>query len=71
MTNRPCIKIAPGIYTHLSPETLADLRAAIKRAYPTNTNASRRRTYVTLACQPEAARRFMARVDELLGEEKA
>lgn len=55
-------KVANGIYSYLSPATLKELRRCLSIAYPNN-KPKQKRDYVTLACQPEAAKRFMTHPD--------
>jgi hypothetical protein len=61
--NAITVKVAPGIYSYLSPAQLKELKRCISIAYPQYSAADRRRQYVTLACQPEAAKRFVSHPD--------
>ena len=63
----PVTKVATGIYSFLSPEDLANLRDAIRYAYPTADRNRRRQLLVTNACQPQAAYRLI----ELVARERA
>ena len=49
--------IGNGIYSHLSPRQLKELRRCIDLAFP---EFNREGQYIRLACQPEAAKRFMS-----------
>ena len=51
-------KVADGIYSLLSPAQLKELKRCIAIAY--RDEAKQKREYVTLACQPKAAERFMS-----------
>ena len=61
--NAPIVKVAPDTYSYLSPAQLKELRRCIAIAYPQYSKADRKRQYVTLACQPEAAKRFVLHPD--------
>ena len=61
--NETTVKVADGIYSYLSPAMLKELRRCIGIAYPHYSKADRNRQYVTLACQPEAAKRFINHPD--------
>ena len=50
-------EVAPGMFTYLSPAQLKELRRCLAIAYPNN-KAKQKREYVTLALQPNAAKRF-------------
>jgi hypothetical protein len=61
--NTPVIKVAPHTYSYLSSAQLRELRRCIRIAYPQYSDEYRRRQYVTLACQPDAAARFVTHPD--------
>jgi len=63
------IKVAPGIYSFLSAEDLLRIRRAIQSAYPHQNREQKRRTYVTLACQPAAALKFIDNVNRINKED--
>ena len=54
----PIVRVAPGIYSYLSPAALKELKRCLAIAYPRSTS-QQKREYVTLACQPTAAARFV------------
>ena len=55
-------KVAPDTYSYLSPAALKELKRCLSIAYPTD-KAKQKRDYVTLACQPTAAARFVKHLD--------
>lgn len=58
--NAPTTKVDESTYSYLSPKQLKELRRCLWIAYPHYTAANHKLAYVNLACQPEAAKRFMA-----------
>ena len=55
-------KVGPHTYSYLSPAELKELKRCLAIAYRNNP-AQQKRDYVTLACQPEAAARFVQHPD--------
>ena len=55
----PTIKIAAGIYSFLTRDELTELRRCVGLAYPTLSAADRNSRFITLACQPNAAAKFV------------
>ena len=54
-------KVAPDTYSYLSPAQLKELKRCVAIAYRGKDN--QKRQYVTLACQPNAAARFVLHPD--------
>jgi len=57
------IKVAPGTFSYLSAGELKNLKRCISIAYPHYSAKDKNRQYVTLACQPNAAARFVLHPD--------
>ncbi len=55
--------IGNRLFSYLTPAELKELRRCVKIAYPTQTEAQRKRQYQTLACHPAAAARFVKHPD--------
>ena len=59
--------VAKQTYSYLNKSELDEIRSAIALAYPTHTLADQKRQFVTLACQPTAAARFVEKVKSVHG----
>ena len=57
--------VAKQTYSYLNKSELNEVKSAIALAYPTHTLADQKRQFVTFACQPVAAAKFVQVVKAL------